>query len=472
MRICFLALTLACAVFGQPLDLALNNGRVIDPESGLDAVRHIGVRAGRIAAVSETPLQAKQAIDAKGLVVSPGFIDLHAHGQDLENQRYQAMDGVTSALELEVGAGDIDAWYRAREGKRLIHSGVSVGHLPARIAALRDPSTTLLPSGDASRRAATPEEISDIRRRVELGLQQGALGVGFGIQYSPGASRWEILEVFRVAARFQAPVFVHIRHMGDAEPGAVNALEEVLAAAAVTGAALHVVHITSSGLKAAPQLLTIIGEARARGMDVTTECYPYNAAMTELQSAMFDDGWQRVLGISFDRLQWAATGERLTEATFARYRKQGGMVIMHMIPDEVVDQAVASPLTMIASDGIITGGKGHPRGAGTFSRVLGLYVRERKTLPLMEAIRKMTLLPAKRLESYLPAARLKGRIRTGADADLTVFDPAAVTDRATFTNPAQYSAGIRHVIVSGVPVVSDGKLREGVLPGKALRVSR
>jgi dihydroorotase len=148
------------------------------------------------------------------------------------------------------------------------------------------------------------------------------------------------------------------------------------------------------------------------------------------------------------------------------------MVIMHMIPDHVVEQAVASPLTIIASDGVIAGGKGHPRGAGTFARVLGLYVREKKALSLIEAIRKITLAPAQRLEKYVPAAKDKGRIRIGADADLTVFNPDTVADRATFLEPARYSTGIEHVIVAGVPVVSSGKLRDGVLPGRAVRVAR
>jgi len=464
---------LAVSAPAQTYDLVIAGGRVIDPESKLDAVRHIGIRGGRIASVSATPLQGTRVIDAKGLVVSPGFIDLHAHGQDEENQRYQVRDGVTSALELEIGAYDIDAWYAEREGKRLIHSGVSVGHVPSRMNVMRDPAlkTTLVPSGDAARRASTEEEITLMKRAVERGLQRGAVGVGFGIQYTPAASRWEILEMFRVAGRFGAPAFVHIRHMGQAEPDALNALEEVISASAITGAPLHVVHITSSGLAQAPKLLQTIAEAQQRGMDVTTECYPYNAAMTELNSAMFDPGWQKILGISFDRVEWIATGERLTEDTFRKYRAQQGMVIMHMIPDDVVTSAVAHPVTMIASDGVITNAKGHPRGAGTFARVLGYYSREQQALPLMEAIRKMSLMPAQRLEKLVPEMKNKGRIKNGVDADLVVFDAAKVKDGATFRQPAVTSIGIPFVIVSGVPVVMNGQIQAGVKPGKAVRAA-
>lgn len=460
-QIFFLA---ALLLQGQTFDWVVRGGRVMDPESGLDAVRHVGIRNGVIAAISATPLQGKQTIDAAGLVVAPGFIDLHAHGQDAENHSLQARDGVTTALELEIGTGDIRRWYADREGKRLINSGATVGHVPVRMRVMKDPDPGFVPSADGARRAATEEEITLIKRGIEEGLQQGALGLGFGIQYTPAASRWEILEAFRVAGRMKAPVFVHVRHMGDTEPDAMNALEEVIAAATVTGAPLHVVHITSSGLKQTPKLLQTIAEARSRGMDITTECYPYNAAMTQLQSAMFDPGWQRVLGIGFDKLEWTATSERLTEQTFAKYRAQGGMVIMHMIPDEVVERAIAEPGVMIASDGVLKNGKGHPRGAGTYARVLGLYVREKKTIPLMEAIRKISLLPANRVK--LPR---KGRIKVGADADLTLFDPANVIDRATFANPNQPSAGIPWVIVNGTPVVANNAVVSGVLPGKAVR---
>jgi imidazolonepropionase-like amidohydrolase len=247
-------------------------------------------------------------------------------------------------------------------------------------------------------------------------------------------------------------------------------LEEVLAAAAATGAPLHVVHITSMGLKFTPELIAMVEGARRQGMDVTTECYPYTAGSTALESAIFDPGWQESMGITYKDVQWAETGERLTAETFEKYRKKGGIVIVHSIPADAVRAAVANPIVMIASDGMpITGPKVHPRGQGTFARVLGYYVREEKALDLMTALRKMTLMPARRLEKRAPAFSDKGRIRIGADADITVFDPGRVIDKATYDNPLQYSEGIDFVLVNGVPVVKDGQLVEGVFPGRPAR---
>jgi N-acyl-D-aspartate/D-glutamate deacylase len=210
---------------------------------------------------------------------------------------------------------------------------------------------------------------------------------------------------------------------------------------------------------------------QARGLDVTTECYPYTAGSTGLESALFDSGWQEKMGISYKDLQWAKTGERLTEQTFNTYRKEGGIVIIHMIPEEMVRIAVADPMVMIASDGMqITGPKVHPRGQGTFSRVLGHYVREEKALDLMTALRKMTLMPAQRLEKHAPLFKHKGRISTGADADITIFDPDRVIDKATFEEPLQASEGIQFVLVNGQVVINNGNLVKNVYPGTATRV--
>jgi dihydroorotase len=190
--------------------------------------------------------------------------------------------------------------------------------------------------------------------------------------------------------------------------------------------------------------------------------------MTEIASAAYD-GWERRGPDAFSNLLWPATGERLTRESFDRYRKQGGFVIQFGNTDEMVRAAVSHPLVMIASDGIVENGKGHPRGAGTFARVLGQYVREQKALGLMDAVRKSSLMPAQRLESMSPQMREKGRIKVGADADISVFDAARVIDKATYENAARYSEGFRYVLVGGAFVVRDGKVQEDLSPGQGIR---
>ena len=451
-------------------DLVILNGRVIDPESKTDAIRNLGISNGSIKAISARKLAGRTVIDARGLVVSPGFIDLHQHGQNEENNRFKAMDGVTTSLELEVGTGDVDAWYAQREQKSLINYGVSIGHIGARMKAMRETPVALVPSGPAAHKAATEAEVAEMKQTLEHGLRRGAIAVGFGIQYTPSASRWEILEMFRVAERFGASCHVHMRHAGVKEPASsIQALEELIAAAAITGAPLHVVHVQSTGGPATPKLLQMIIEAKSRKLDVTTECYPYIAGMTDIKSAIFDEGWQDVFGIDYKDLQWAATGERLTKETFNEYRKTGGMVAVFSMTEEIVTAAIKSPVTMIASDGILERGKGHPRTAGTYSRILGRYVREQRALTLMDALTKVTLMPAKRLERRVPSMKNKGRIRVGADADLTIFDPQSIVDKSTFQEPAKYSEGVRFVIVNGVSVVRDGQPQSNIYPGRAVR---
>ncbi len=444
----------------QAFDLIIANGRVIDPESGLDAVPDVGIRGGKIVAIASDRLSGRSTIDATGLVVAPGFIDLHAHGQTPETYRFQSLDGVTTSLELEVGTADVDGWYAARKSGRLINYGVSIGHIPVRIAVLHDPSPWL-PSGDAAHRAASQGEIDAIVRRIEAGLKQGAVSIGAGLPYTEAATPHELQQVFRVAGRRHVPVHVHIR------PG-VAGLDEALKLAAQANAPLHVVHLNSSGSKATPEMLRMIEAARRQGRDVTTEAYPYDAGMTEIRSAILDE-YVTAPDARLSELEWPRTGERLTRDSFQKYRATGGPVIRRTNTEAMVAVAIDSPLTMIASDAYWENGTGHPRTTGTFSRVLGHYVRETRSLTLMDAIRKMTLMPATRLQVRVPGMRNKGRLRVGADADVTIFDPVRVIDRSTYREPSLPPAGIQHVLVNGVPVVSDGHPVEGVNPGKPVR---
>lgn len=452
-------------------DLVIRGGRVMDPESGLDAIRDVAVDGGRITAIVDGSLRGHRTIDARGLVVAPGFIDLHAHGQDAENYALRAADGVTTALELEVGTGDVARFYAEREGKALVNFGASIGHIPTRMAVMGDAAAFLPPAtAKAATVPASEAQLEEVKRGIRAGLEQGALAVGIGIQYTPAASRQEILEVFREAATGGAPVHVHMRHSGTKEPlHSTTALQEVLANAAITGAPLHVVHLHSTSVAFTERHLRMIEEARARGLDVTTECYPYTAGMTDISSGVFDEGWREALGIDFGDLLWAATGERLTAETFAARRQTGGMVAIFSIPEAAVRAAVAHPLVIVASDAVMAKGKGHPRSAGTNARLLGVYVREQKALPLMEAIRKVTLMPARRLEKRAPAFRDKGRVRVDADADLTLFDPERVRDGSTWTSPTLPPEGIPYVIVGGVPIVSKGRIVPNAWPGQGVR---
>jgi N-acyl-D-aspartate/D-glutamate deacylase len=446
-------------------DVVVLNGRVMDPESNLDSIRNIGVQNNTIRAISKRPLHGRVVIDAKGLVVAPGFIDVLAHGMDIENNRYQVHDGVTTILALEGETADIDAWYAAREGKLLLNYGASVGHGAVRRKVMGTTKTE-----DAEYKGATDAQVEQMKTLVDEQLKRGALAVGFGLEYTPGTSHWEVLEMFRVAQKFGAPCHVHTRFGALIEPdNNIAAVEEVIAASAVTGAPLHIVHVPSMALSTTPVVLQMIAEAQARGMDLTACCYPYTAFGTGISSAVFDDGWKARFGIDYGDLQWAATGERLTAETFAKYHKAGGMVIAHAIPEAAVLAAVTSPTTMVSSDGGLSQGKGHPRSSGTFARVLGHYVRDQRALPLMVAIRKMTLMPARRLEKRAPMMTRKGRIRLGADADLTIFDADRVIDKATFDQPSLHSEGIRYVLVNGAVVLNNGKLIESALPGKPVR---
>ena len=451
-------------------DLVIQHGRVMDPESGLDAVRAVAVRDGKGRAIGGRP-RGRDTIDASGLVVAPGFIDLHQHAQHPAAYTVEATAGITSALELEDGTGDVDRWYDERAGKAVINYGVSIGEGHARMVVMHDTIGRTEPVGDAANRAATPAEYAAIMREIEHGLERGAVAVGFPIAYTPAASTQEILDEFRIAARYHASCHVHMRSVDNDDD--LRDIEEVIAAALVTGAPLQIVHLSATVQELTPRYLRIIAETKARGLDVTTEMYPYTAGMGEIEAASLD-GWEKKPDEWFARKEWPPTGERLTRESFARYRQQKGFVVMYPRDEAVAEAwvraAVRDSLPMIASDGILDeSGHGHPRVAGTYARILGRYVREQHDLTLMSALRRMTLAPARRLERRVPAMRDKGRLRAGADADLVLFDPARVSDRATYREPTLAPAGIPFVLVNGVVVVRGGRVQTDVFPGRPVR---
>ncbi len=464
-------------------DVVLRGGRVIDPETGLDAVRNIGVRDDRIVEITEEPLEGRDVVDVSGLVVAPGFIDLHAHGQTNQANEFQAHDGVTTALELESGQPFVDVWLASRTGNALIHFGATIGHSSVRWRAMEKYADQTVEAtrivGDerlesdalagvaratanARYEALTAAELVVMRDGLARGLADGALGIGVPVGYYPGATREEIFRVYAFAAEHAVPVFTHVRNV------TLDAIQEAIADAAVTGAPLHIVHLNSMALGDIGVALEMVAAAQRQGLDITTEVYPYTAASTGLATTLFDPGWQERMGISYNDLQWVATGERLTEETFASYREEGGTVIIHLMKPEWIEQGVRSPVTMIGSDGMPYAPGAHPRSAGTFARVLGRFVREAGALTLTDALAKITLRPAQRLEDIAPSMRLKGRLQVGCDADITVFDPDTIIDTATFEADLSFSEGVHHVLVGGTFVVRDSETVEGVYPGRAV----
>ena len=301
-----------------------------------------------------------------------------------------------------------------------------------------------------------------MRDALAQGLAEGALGIGMAHQYYPGASLDEILDVFRFAAEEDVTIYTHVRDM------LISAMQEVIANAVATGASLHIVHANSSSLWNIGPVLELVAGVQSRGFDVTTEVYPYTAASTSLQSAIFDPGWQDKLRISYGDVQWQDSGERLTEETFRSYRAKGGTVIIHMMKDEWIREALSRDFVMVASDGMPYAPGAHPRSAGTFSRFLGRYVRDDGLMPLMDGLARITIMPARRLEGMTDQAMRKGRVQVGADADVTVFDPETIIDTATFEDDLSFSAGVAHVLINGEFVVRNGENVPGAMPGQAI----
>lgn len=458
-------------------DLILKGGRVIDPESGLDAIKNVGIDDGKITEITNNEITGKVVIDASGLVVSPGFIDLHVHGITNKEQEYQLKDGVTTALELEWGVPEIKQWLEKRQGKALINYGASVNwpyYRAKTMGAVKMVDTngkgldyTNLDTLFANLMPTFEENLNLSYLQTMLGhiktaLEDGAIGIGLPVGYLNGATRQEVFEVYKYANQINSLIFSHVRSGGGI------AIQQAIANAMLSGAALHIVHMNSMALGEIGLSLEMVATAQRKGYDITTEVYPYTAASTGLASAIFDDGWQERLAIGYKDLQLVKTGERLNEATFKENQAKKELVIIHMMKPDWIELGVKTSGVMIASDGMPYSKLAHPRTAGTYSRVLGKYVREDRALSLNDAIAKMTLLPAKRLEKIAPAMKSKGRLQVDADADITVFNPETIIDKATFESGLEFSEGIEFVIVNGTLLLEKGEMKAKTFPGKAI----
>jgi N-acyl-D-aspartate/D-glutamate deacylase len=486
-------------------DLVLRGGRVVDPESGLDMVCDVAVSGGQIAAIGSVPATAISELDVTGHVVTAGFVDMHSHVTDVAGMRLRALDGVTTAFELEAGVTPVEPAYRqaAAEG-RPINYGFAASWALARMEAV---GGVALEAGlgtfmaniatPAWQGPATPPQISQILDRLAADLAAGALGIGMLVGYAPGADPDEYLRVARLAAEAGVPTFTHARDLIEVAPTTLmDGAEEIVRAAAETGAHMHYCHVNSTSLRHVDRVLDVVSRAQAAGSRVTTEAYPYGAGMTGIGAAFLSPERLPERGLTPADLTYAPTGEQVgTERRLRELRADdpGGLaIIRHLDEDDPADRQVmlrslTFPDSIVASDAMpLTWSGGvpdqmtwplpgtvftHPRTAGTFARALRMLGGSDGRLGLTETLRRCSLLPAQLLETRVPAMRRKGRVRTGTDADIVVFDPATVRDQATYAQSTRPSAGIRHVVVNGELLVRDGAIRTGALPGKPVRAA-
>jgi N-acyl-D-glutamate deacylase len=492
---------LAIPAKGQTYDLIINHGRVIDPETGLDGIRHLGIKDGQIAAVSQEPLPGAKVIDATGLIVAPGFIDFHAHGQNIPADRMQAFDGVTTALELESGILPVAAWYDNQEkAGRVLNYGVSAAWTYARVSALEDlepePNLKWFQDAYALTRwvndVSTNQQQQKILSMIEQGIKDGSIGIGLNSGYAPGYGYKEVLAVHQLAAKYGVPTFTHIRNLSKVDPNSsVQAYGELISYATAAGSHVHICHLNSTSLSDISLAVRIIRDAQQRGANITVEAYPYGAGSGAVNAAMFQPGNMNRMDAKAEDIEYL--GKPLTEEKLRQMQKEspGEIIVWHYyrLPRDqaYLDLAVLYPGGIIASDAmpwmskvdghIMTGKEwplpddafAHPRTAATFVKFLIDYVRDREAESLSEAIARCSYLPAKILESSVPQMKKKGRIRPGMDADLIVFDMDKLEVRATYTEPNQHTLGMQHVLVGGIPIIQEGELDITAFPGQAVR---
>jgi len=468
--ILFLSLLLpAVAGTQQRYDLVIAGGRVMDPETGRDEISNVGIVDGRIEAITVDDIQGRKVIDATGQIVAPGFVDILANiRQDKAAHEFKIGDGVTTVLGMHGGPIDVAGYARDQAAVGpLVNYAATVSHAELREAV-----------GATDRyEPATPAQIEAMRPLAVRAIRDGAIGIGFGINYTPGASYEEIFALFEVAAAEGVPCHLHARYKGNVFPLTMSlATMEVISIAAATGAQAQLAHLVSSTVGSAPLSIALIEGAAAHGVDVGFDFHVWTRNQTWLQSALFDEGWQeRFGGATYADIYVADTQERLTEARFRELRAQSEplSVQTEFIPEEEMIMGLRSPLGIISSDGGgLVDGRGHPRSTGTFGRFLGRFVRDLEVVDWMDGIARITLLPVQRIEKAVPAMSRKGRLQIGMDADVTVFDPATVQERATYAEPAQMTEGISYVIVNGKVVLDDGRIVEGAEPGQWLRHPR
>jgi cytosine/adenosine deaminase-related metal-dependent hydrolase len=483
----------------------LRSGTVVDPASGTASVADVLVDGDRVVSVSALPILDADAtvIDVTGLIVGPGFVDLHSHVHSIAGQRLQAFDGVTTNLDLEAGLMPIERAYAhaAAEG-RVLNYGFSASWTAARGRVLAGVEPTavfheamgLLGNLDWQR-TSSPAELTAWLGLLDDELAAGALGIGVLMGYAPQSDPAEYLAVARLAAAAGTPTYTHVRELIEVDPRTpADGSMEVVRAAAETGAAMHHCHVNSTSKRHIDRVLTTLDGARAAGSRVTVEAYPYGMGSTSVGAFFLAPERLGAAGLKPSSIVMLGTNERIADERRLREVREADPAATCFVEflderDEAdrerLRRALAYPDSIVASDAMPVewpdrrpdtrewplppGASTHPRTAGTFARSLRQMVREYGEWDWVEAFRRCSYLPARVLDATAPVMRRKGYLSAGADADLVVLDPTTITDNATTADPVRPSSGVRHLIVGGTFVIRDAELDVDAYPGRPVR---
>ena len=480
-------------------DVVILNGRVMDPETKFDAVRNVGVKDGRIAVITKGKIAGKETIDAKGLVVAPGFIDEHFHWTRPIGYKLALRDGVTTAMDLEAGVYGprVDEWYKMHAGKSQVNYGTASGHEFARSKVMQKlPDSDLLDapfsvvksraSGTAwFEKVANLDEGNRMLSLIDEGLRQGALGIASTVGYIPGATAREMFEVQRVGANYGRPTSVHLRYTPGTATTEANGAQEILANANALGAPAIINHFNNPGWELVQELLV---RMRAQGHNVWGEIYPYAAGQTTINAAFVKpENWVEKLGNQYEKtMQDPLSGEFYTLEKYKKVLAEAPVtqIVLYKMPPDSIPDWCRLPGVVFASDAMMMPGgwddepkwdtpyekipNTHPRLAGTHGTCL--RIAREQGIPLMQILEASSYNAAKYLgDTGLKAMKERGRLQKGMVADITILDPKIVKDNATYAKGTLPTTGIPYVIVNGTIVVKDSRVLTDVNPGQPIR---
>lgn len=449
------------------LDVVLNNGLVIDPRNRIMSVLNVGIAGGKIVCVTRDTINGAAVYDCGELVVTPGFVDAHAHEDPYDKNKREIVPAISHCL-LAMGVTTFVGGNcgNGPESLREYLAALDRAGHPVNVAMLSAHGSLRNRFGTFNKYGSVDDAtIGQMAGLLADELEAGAVGLSFGVRYVPGMDYREMAALCIVVNRFGGVVTAHVRDDADK---VIPALEEMVRLSRDSGAKLQISHIGSMAaygqMRAAYRF---IDDCAARGLDIGVDCYPYNAFCTAIGSATYDDGFLERYGIDYSRImitEGKYKGQPCTAASFQEERAKHPeyLTVAHVMREAEVDMALAHPRTLVGSDGILHDGNGHPRLAGTFPRILREYVIKKKILTLYDAVDKMTSRPAVRF------ALDKGSLSPGADADVTVFDMKSVCDTASFANPMSRPEGIKYVFIGGQLACKDGQILRDDL-GKSVR---